>query len=203
MLRLTSLVLAVALVLIGTGKASAAFLPITGNTADGTVDVNGLPQDFPLTQLRSGVGGNDLRGLALVYFFELPTLPSRDSLVSAQLRLTFLDVTRATVFTAPDFNADLFGLDTLDADDPGQRLLRRQRGGEWRHASRARTDDADHGARNTKRDGDKFHRLHPIAVQRRWHTHRRLRGVPHQPRQGSSGWEWTVPGLRVRFRRQH
>jgi len=102
--------LAVSITLGVAGDARAGFIAVTGDTGDGTIDVNGLPQDFSLTQLRVGTGGDNLRGLAPVFFFALPTLSSSDALLDAQLQLAYLGLTRATVFAAPDFNADLYGL---------------------------------------------------------------------------------------------
>jgi hypothetical protein len=94
------------------GGAAGGPINVRGDAADGTVDVNGLPGDFSLPQLRVGVGGDDVRGLAPVFFFSLPTLPSRDSLAGAELRLTFLDFTRGTPgnWEFPRYNVDLFGL---------------------------------------------------------------------------------------------
>src|SRR6266545_8277054 len=108
MSRCLSCVLAVAFSFTTAGKAFGGFVTVTGDTGDGTIDVNGLPQDFSLTQLRVGTGGDNLRGLAPVFFFALPTLSSSDALLDAQLQLAYLGLTRATVFAAPDFNADLY-----------------------------------------------------------------------------------------------
>jgi hypothetical protein len=42
-------------------------ISVPGDPGDGTVDVNGLPQDFSLTFLPAGTGGNNSRGLASIY----------------------------------------------------------------------------------------------------------------------------------------
>lgn len=105
-------ILAVSITLGVAGDARAGFITVVGDTGDGTIDVNGLPQDFSLTQLRVGTGGDNLRGLAPVFFFALPTLSSSDSFLDAQLQFAYLGLTRATVFAAPNFNADLYGLGT-------------------------------------------------------------------------------------------
>ena len=110
MYRIITLFASALLTLGASARACADVITVLGNTGDGTIDVTGLPQDFNLSPIRAGVGGNDLRGLAPVFFFELPTLTTQSALQGAELKLQFLDVTRATIFTAPEFKADLFGI---------------------------------------------------------------------------------------------
>ena len=110
MYHLKSFVVVLTLSLATAGDALGGLLVIPGDVGDGTVDVNGLPQDFSLTQLRPGVGGNNVRGLASIFFFALPDISSPATLVGATLRIQFLDITRASIVTIPEFNVDLFGL---------------------------------------------------------------------------------------------
>lgn len=101
-----------AFVLLGPVGSTTAGIIIRGDQGDGTIDVNGLPQDFSLTQLRVGAGGNNVRGLAPVFFFALPNVPSRASILGAELKIEYLGFSRGSpgVFVDPEFSADLFGL---------------------------------------------------------------------------------------------
>lgn len=110
--RCLTCILTIAFTFATAGKAFGGFITVTGDTGDGTIDVNGLPQDFSSAQLRVGTGGDNLRGLAPVFFFALPTLSPSDLLVGVQLQFAYLGLTQASIFTAPNFNADLYGLGT-------------------------------------------------------------------------------------------
>lgn len=112
MYRSLSCVVVVALSLGAVGEAFGVTITIPGDIGDGVVDVNGLPQDFFLPQLRVGVGGNNVRGLAVIFFFALPTVPSPASIVGAQLDIAYLGISQGSpgVFVPPEFNVDLFGI---------------------------------------------------------------------------------------------
>src|SRR4051794_8955154 len=110
MYRVRSGVIAVILSLTAAGEASGGVITITGDPGDGVVDVNGLGQDFPSTQLRLGTGGDDVRGHADIFFFALPKLSSRDVLLGAELRFQYLGISQFTVLVTPEFDADLYGL---------------------------------------------------------------------------------------------
>jgi hypothetical protein len=114
MTRPPTFLLVVALSLGIAGESHGSFITVYGDEGDGTVDVNGLPQDFTLTFLRAGNGGNNVRGLAPIFFFALPTLPSLDSLTSAELNLVYLGIHIGSPgnWAPPEFNVDLFGLGT-------------------------------------------------------------------------------------------
>jgi hypothetical protein len=90
--------------------ATAGTIVVVGDPGDGEVDVNGLPGSFALTQVRVGTGGNNVRGIADVFFFALPNVPSPTSIVGAQLNLQYLGISQFSVLVTPEFNADLFGL---------------------------------------------------------------------------------------------
>lgn len=108
--RLLSCIAFLAICVGVASQASAGFIRILGDQGDGTIDVNGLPQDLNRTMLPVGTGGNNLRGLAGVMFFSLPTVRSRASITSAQLELEYLGIAPSSFPADPDFNADLFGL---------------------------------------------------------------------------------------------
>jgi hypothetical protein len=91
-------------------RYAPAVVTVLGDPGDGHVDVNGLPQDFSLPTLRVGVGGDNVRGLADIFFFALPKLTSVTSLLGAHLNLQYLGISQFTVTVTPEFNADLFGL---------------------------------------------------------------------------------------------
>ena len=71
----------------------------------------GLPQDLADPITRVGTGGNNLRGLAAVYFFELPTFSSLATITNAQLQIEYLGVSPSSNTVTPEFNVDLFGID--------------------------------------------------------------------------------------------
>lgn len=90
--------------------AAAATIAVTGDSGDGMVDVNGVALNLTDPMIRPGTGGNDVRGQAGVFFFQLPTL-SPNAIASADVQLSFLGLDVAgDVVNVPDFNLDLFGL---------------------------------------------------------------------------------------------
>jgi hypothetical protein len=94
------------------GHASIT-LNIAGDPGDSSVQHGAAvnPADAALPALRVGSGGDNERGHAAVFFFELPTLPSRDSLLAADLAIHYLGF---TPFSFPQHvprnDADLYGL---------------------------------------------------------------------------------------------
>ena len=110
-LRVGSLA-AIFLLVVCVDGATAGLISVVGDPGDGIVDVNGLPQDFSNAQLRVGVGGNNVRGLAAIYFFALPNVPARDAILGVELSIEYLGFARGSpgVFADPEFNIDLFGL---------------------------------------------------------------------------------------------
>ena len=108
MCRLFSVIVGFALVTAT--EASGEMISIVGDFGDGTVDVGGLGGSLSAPQIRAGVAGNNSRGQSTIYFFALPTIPSSDAIVEAELQLHFLGLTRATITTPPELNADLFGI---------------------------------------------------------------------------------------------
>jgi hypothetical protein len=93
-----------------TTQVSGAVISVLGDTADGTVTFDGFAGDFSLPMIRAGVAGNDVSGQATIFFFALPRLPSRSSLVGAELDLQYLGISQFTVTVPPEFNGDLFGI---------------------------------------------------------------------------------------------
>ena len=66
---------------------------------------------------RAGTGGDNLRGLASIFFFELPTFSSDAIITNAELQLEYVEIEGD-----PEFNIDLFGIDArpkaiFDASD--------------------------------------------------------------------------------------
>lgn len=110
--RHISFIVAAAVLLGGATESFGGLVTIQGDPRDGVVDVNGLPQDFAFTQLRTGVGGDNVRGLADIFFFALPTVPSSASITSAVLEFQYLGVSVGSpgIFVTPEFSVDLFGL---------------------------------------------------------------------------------------------
>jgi hypothetical protein len=102
-----SVPLVVALSLI-VSHARAATIVVPSDPGDGQVDVNGVPVDIPLTEVRPGTGGGSettvVRGQASVFFFALPTL-SPSTISSADVQWSFLGYEGS-----PEFNLDVFGL---------------------------------------------------------------------------------------------
>jgi hypothetical protein len=88
-------------------------LTIGGDSGDSSVQDGAAINltDAMLPALRVGSGGDNERGHAAVFFFELPTLPSRDSLLAANLDLHYLGF---TPFSFPQHvprnDADLYGI---------------------------------------------------------------------------------------------
>lgn len=99
-----------ALCLEAGGRAAGGYITVTGDPGDGDVGINGLAGSLADPTNRVGVAGNDLHGQAAVFFFALPTLPSRAALVGAELDLQYMGVSQFTVTVTPEFNADLYGI---------------------------------------------------------------------------------------------
>jgi hypothetical protein len=112
MLRFIACLVAIALSFGIAGEAFGGTITVAGDYGDGSVDVNGLPQNFDLPVLRVGTGGNNVRGHASIFFFALPALPSPGALAEADLTLNYLGIAEGSpgVFGIPEFNADLFGI---------------------------------------------------------------------------------------------
>lgn len=87
-------------------QANAGVITIVGDTADGSIDVNGIPANSSDQFTRVGTGGDIIRGVNIIYFFELPTLSSLTTITDAELRFEYVGK-RDT----PEFNIDLFGID--------------------------------------------------------------------------------------------
>jgi hypothetical protein len=107
MITRLSVPLVVAICLI-VSHVRGATIVVPGDAWDGQVDVNGVPVDIPLTEVRPGTGGGSpttvVRGQASVFFFPLPTL-SPSTIASADVQLSFLGYEGS-----PEFNLDVFGL---------------------------------------------------------------------------------------------
>ena len=88
--------------------APAGVINVTGDAGDGQLGAAGEVQGLSVEHDRAGVGGDNSRGLGLIYFFELPTLPAGTTLTGAELQLQY---TQIETNAAPDFNLDLYGLD--------------------------------------------------------------------------------------------
>jgi hypothetical protein len=111
--HISPILLFAAMAFVG-GTKSAHCITVLGHAGDGLVDVNGLALNLSDLTIRPGSGGDNSRGQAAVFIFPLPTVPSAASITSAKLRLTYLGIDGAM----PDFNADLFGIDSRDAAVP-------------------------------------------------------------------------------------
>jgi hypothetical protein len=108
----TCVAIALTVLFSATGHASIT-VTIGGDPGDSSVQDGAAvnPADATLPALRVGSGGDNERGHAAVFFFELPTLPSRDSLLAADLQLHYLGF---TPFSFPQHvprnDADLYGI---------------------------------------------------------------------------------------------
>jgi hypothetical protein len=108
-----SVLIAALSICLGATAYANPILDIVGHQGDGSVqaDVPVNPLDATLPSLRVGSGGDDERGHAAVFFFELPNLQTGDSLLAADLSLRYLGF---TPFTFPQYvphdDADLYGL---------------------------------------------------------------------------------------------
>lgn len=111
MQRLSLAVTAICLSVLLNESPVVASIHVESDPSDGLVTVNDAVAgpsllDIPRPIIRPGTGGNDSRGSAAVFFFELPTLGSPDDLTAASLRITYHGIDGQT----PNFNLDLFGL---------------------------------------------------------------------------------------------
>jgi hypothetical protein len=79
---------------------------IVGNDRDGQIGADGSIAGIFAHQDRTGTGGNNHRGLALIYFFELPTFSPLTTITGAELEFEYVEKT-----DTPEFNIDLFGID--------------------------------------------------------------------------------------------
>lgn len=105
--------LSVAVCLLGVcvGDATAAIVSIVGDPGDGGVDVNGIASGFTSPDARIGTAGNNVRGVHVVYFFALPTFTSVSTITNAQLQIEYLGIAQFTHTVTPEFNVDVFGID--------------------------------------------------------------------------------------------
>jgi hypothetical protein len=90
--------------------AADAGLIIVCHPGDGLVDVNGVGDTEPIPAIRPGTGGNNSRGQAAIFFFELPALPSREAIVALDLVIHYLGIDGSV----PNFNLDLYGIGGRD-----------------------------------------------------------------------------------------
>ena len=75
MARIFTVACVVALLIADFGDSTlAGVISVEGDTGDGQVDVNGHASDFSQPIVKTGTGGNIVRGFAVVWFFELPVL---------------------------------------------------------------------------------------------------------------------------------
>ena len=114
MARIITVACVVALLIADFGDSTlAGVISVEGDTGDGQVDVNGVvpPPDLTREVVRVGAGGNIVRGHAIIWFFELPTLSDFATITSTELKFQYTGITEATVVTPPEFNVDLFGID--------------------------------------------------------------------------------------------
>jgi hypothetical protein len=79
---------------------------IVGDAADGLVDVNGIGDTEPIPAIRPGTGGNNSRGQAAIFFFELPNFASRETISAVDVELHYLGIDGSV----PNFNLDLYGI---------------------------------------------------------------------------------------------
>ena len=114
MARIFTVACVVALLIADFGDSTlAGVISVEGDTGDGQVDINGEVPTADLTReiVRVGAGGNQIRGHAIILFFELPLLPSYAQITNAEISIQYFGITEATVITPPNFNVDLFGID--------------------------------------------------------------------------------------------
>jgi hypothetical protein len=86
--------------------AASGGLIVVGDAADGLVDVNGVGDTEPIPAIRPGTGGNNSRGQAAIFFFELPSFASRDAIAGVDLEVHYLGIDGSV----PNFNLDLYGI---------------------------------------------------------------------------------------------
>lgn len=104
---------ATALVLLVCSNVTAGSISIPGDLGDGGVEANGWIDGLDGPALRVGSGGDDERGHAAVFFFELLVLSinSTDEITSAQIDLTYLGF---APFSFPQYvpteDGDLYGI---------------------------------------------------------------------------------------------
>jgi hypothetical protein len=101
--------------LICVSQANAGVISVVGDTGDGQIGADGSIAGIPVQSDRTGTGGDNSRGLALIYFFALPTLSPGGTIINAELQFDFVEKTNT-----PEFNIDLFGIDAR----PTQSFLR-------------------------------------------------------------------------------
>lgn len=116
-MRRLSLCAAVCFLVVPVGAANASILGIVGDLGDGQIGSDGSVAGIAQPRDRTGTGGDNRRGLALIYFFALPTLSPSTTIINAELELEYVEKTNV-----PEFNIDLFGIDarpsaTFDAGD--------------------------------------------------------------------------------------
>ena len=108
------------MILLGDCVTNAGYISVLGDSGNGQIGADGSIAGIGIQKDRVGTGGDNERGLALIYFFELPTFSSLTTITNAELQIEYVEI--ETSSGPPDFNIDLLGIDVrpssiFDASD--------------------------------------------------------------------------------------
>ena len=105
-MKTTMTTLAAFAVSLSVGIANAGVISVVGDSGNGQIGADGSIAGIGLEKDRTGTGGDNSRGLALIYFFELPTFSAFTTITNAELEFEYVEEENS-----PEFKIDLFGID--------------------------------------------------------------------------------------------